>query len=202
MTRSDHYVSSKGTVTHTVQLKKTDSEYIKSAPTVLSYWFVDCVYYGFNQDLTFDFNYTESDKNHVVEVLIVADFTPLPPTTTTVTPSTTTKTTTTSSKPTNTTFTSTTSKPPTITTVTSLKPNVSTSITIATSKSSTYKNLVKREVDVGFHLKNKSTIMIKVNSTLVPYNGSFPYVCNNTQVTINPSMSYGYFSELIDVKCK
>lgn len=201
-------MSSKDTVTHTVELKKTDANYIRTAPTVLSYWFVDCVYYGVNQDLSFNFNYNESDKTHTVETLILADFTPLPPTTT-VPPSTTTKATTTTSKPTTTSTTTTTTttttktsttKTPAVTTLTSLKPSVTTSKSLMSNK-----NLVKREVDTGANVKNKSsTIMMKVNGTLVPYDGplKFPYVCNNTQVTIDPSMTYGYFSEVIDVKGK
>lgn len=203
ITRSEQYVSSKGTVRHLIDLKQTDANYIKSAPTVLSYWFVDCVYYGFNNYLQFDFNYTDPDKTHVVEALVVADFTPLPPTTT-VPPSTTTKATTTTPKPTTTpqptttkTTPTTTSRPTTVTpSTTSVKPNVSTSVPS--------KHVVKREAVNSVAVKSNSTskIMVKVNGSLVPYNGSFPYVCNSTQVTIDPKKAYGYFSEVIDVKGK
>lgn len=213
ITRSEKYVSSKGTVSHVIDLKKTDADYVKSAPTILSYWFVDCVYYGFNQDLKFDFNYTDPDKTHVVEALIVADFTPLPPTTTVPPSTTTTKattttpkpttTTTTTTKPTTKTTTTTTSKPTTVTPVTtSVKPNVSTENPNAVSMTVTSKHLVKRESVNPIPVKTNSTskIMVKINGTLVPYNGSFPYVCNSTQVTIDPKKAYGYFSEVIDVK--
>lgn len=189
-------------------MKKTDADYVKSAPSLLSYWFVDCVYYGFTQDLKFDFNYTDPDNIHVVEALVVADFTPLLPTTT-VKPSTTTKATTTTSKPTTTTptttkpttkTTTTTSKPSTATTT--IKPNVTTVIPpVASISMTTAQHLVKREVTFALPMKNStSKVMVKVNGTLVPYNGSFPYICNNTQVTVDPTKSYGYFTEVIDVK--
>lgn len=60
-------------------LKPSDKNYISTAPTVLSYWFLDCVYYGITADMQFEFNFTKSDEPHVVETLIIGDFSPLPP---------------------------------------------------------------------------------------------------------------------------
>lgn len=76
-------------------LKKSDKNYISKAPSVLSYWFVDCVYYGVNTDLEFMYNFTKADEDHMIETLVVADFTPLPPPTTVAPPTTSTAPTTT-----------------------------------------------------------------------------------------------------------
>lgn len=178
-------------------MKQTDSDAIKSATSVYTYWFIDCVYYGFTSDLKFDFNYTDPDHEHVVEALIVADFTPLPPSTTVPPPTTTTKATTTTAKPTTTT-TPTTTKPTTTTAPTTAKPTTATAVTTSVNPkvADANKNLVKREVST----KDPQKIMKKVNGTLVPYIGSFPYVCNGTEVTIDPRKTYGYFTDVIDVK--
>lgn len=67
------------TVTHEIDVKETDWDYIKNA-TVFTYWFVDCTLYGITSDRKFYFNYTS--ENHTVEALMVAYFSPLPQMTT------------------------------------------------------------------------------------------------------------------------
>lgn len=226
VTRKEEFVSSTEPVKQIIDLKKTDADYIKSAPTVITYWFVDCVYYGLTNDMIFNFNYTDPDHTHMVEALVVADFTPLPPTTTippsttttkttttkptTTTPTTpttkittTTKTTTTTTKTTTTTA-KTTTKPTVVTVKSTVQPNITTANSIV---GSTGKSLVKREAlpppkQVPVFNNSTSKVMVKVNGTLVPYNVSFPYVCNNTHVTIDPKKSYGYFAKEVVVKGK
>ncbi|CAH1156168.1 unnamed protein product [Phaedon cochleariae] len=197
LTRPDHYVSSKETVTHIVEFKKSDKEYISKAPTVLTYWFVDCTYYGITTDFAFPFNYTTPDESHIVEALVMADFTPLPPSTTVPPSTTTTKTTTTTT--TKSTTTTSTLKPTTI------KPNVTTSspkITTIGSNSTTtaIKTVIKRSMANNFSQKVVSKIKVPVNGNLAPYNGSFPFVCNGSQVPTDPLKSYGYFSKSVNVK--
>ncbi|XP_063920014.1 uncharacterized protein LOC135135010 isoform X2 [Zophobas morio] len=172
-TRNSVYVSNADTVIHNVSLKPTDADFIKRAPTVLTYWFVDCTYYGFRRDFIFPFNYTQAEQEHFVEALVVADFTPLPPPTTT-TPSTTTSTTTTT-KPT------TTSKTTTTSTTTTPKPTTTKSSTVApTTTPPVNKTVGKRDV------KQQT--------------GIFPFVCNSTQVVTDPRKTYGYFAKKIKVK--
>ncbi|KAJ8925122.1 hypothetical protein NQ315_001304 [Exocentrus adspersus] len=126
------FVSNASTVTHSIQVKETDKEYIDKATTILTYWFVDCTYYGISSDFNFTFNYTVPEEEHEVEALVMADFTPLPPTTTTTTtpPSTTT----TTSKPTT--------HAPNVTTT--VRPTGSTATTIRTG--AVTKTLIKRDV--------------------------------------------------------
>lgn len=181
------YVSSVGEVTHTIKLNEADFEYVNtSATSILSYWFVNCVYYGPSKGLSFTLNYTKPEEEHLIEALVIAGYepitTPVPPTTT-VKPTTTTKpsnTTTTTTKATTTTT--------AITTTSTVKPKSNTTLT-----------RIKRESAIE---NNGTSIMVKVNGTLVPYNGSFPFVCLNNTVLPDPSKTYGYFSRKIRVKGK
>ena len=237
-TRENDFVGNTSPVMHEISIKESDRDYIKNAPTVLTYWFIDCTYYGITTDFKFPFNYTTPDEEHFVEALVLADFTPLPPTTTVPPSTTTTKpTSTTTTKPTSTTTTkptsTTTTKPtsttsksttatPTSKTTTTFKPNSNTTTTIkpnntavisttikpgsTSSGNMTTKVLNKRSVptnslDVINRVKNVTPrIMVKVNGALVPYNGSFPFVCNGTQVATDSKKSYGYFYRLVNVK--
>ncbi|KAK4876862.1 hypothetical protein RN001_009368 [Aquatica leii] len=84
------YVSSAFPVVHKVELTKSDEEYINhTATSILTYWFVDCVYYGVSADYTFTLSYPEINKKHKLEALVVAGYEPIttvaPPTTTTTT---------------------------------------------------------------------------------------------------------------------
>lgn len=38
------------------------------------------------------------------------------------------------------------------------------------------------------------------NGTLVPYNGSFPYICNGTDIGLDHKKRYGYFSKAVTTK--
>ncbi|XP_030749282.1 uncharacterized protein LOC115877286 [Sitophilus oryzae] len=186
----DKFISSEDPLQSSVELKESDKNFLSKAPTVLSYWFVDCIYYGITSDLQFDYNFTKPDEQHVIEALVVADFTPLPPPTTT----TTTQKPTTSPNVTTTTSTTTTHKP---------KPTNGTTIIPKTSVKSTVRH--KREILTSpaptlVGTNNSSTIRIWQNGTLVPYNGTFPYVCNSTFVVTDHKKVYGYFSKTVTTK--
>jgi hypothetical protein len=45
-----------------------------------------------------------------------------------------------------------------------------------------------------------SHIMVNINGTLQPYKGSFPFVCNSTQVATDSRKTYGYFFKKIKVR--
>lgn len=116
--RDGSYVANNSPVNHTIILKEPDSKFLSdNATQVITYWFVDCVYYGQTENFSFIFNYNGTDKAHDVEALVVASYdplpTPAPPTTTTTTTTTTTSTTPATTTSTSTTpATTTTKKPP------------------------------------------------------------------------------------------
>ncbi|CAG9829698.1 unnamed protein product [Diabrotica balteata] len=185
----NNFVSTKKEVIHTVKLKQSDADFIKTAPTIRTYWFVDCVYYGITNEFDFAHIYPDPYQNHTVEALVMADFTPLP-TTTTTPPTTTTKTTTTTTTtPKPSTTVSTTTKP--TTTTTTLKP---TAITTTSNKPKVRRHITDPTI------KPQSNIKIFVNNTLVPYNVSFPYVCNSSYVATDPKTFYGYFYKKFEAK--
>lgn len=208
-TTEKDFVSNASTVTHEIDIKQTDRDYIKNATSVFTYWFVDCTYYGITTDMKFLFNYTSAGDEHTVEALVMADFTPLPPTTTVPPTTTTTKPSTTTSKPTTPTSktTTTTAKPNSTTTVTTVKPtvptgnpiNITTAVTTSVRPSVVAKSLRRRSTDTNVDL-NAPKIMTVVNGLKVPYNVSFPYVCNGTQVATDSKKSYGYFFRKVQVK--
>nr|CAD7426704.1 unnamed protein product [Timema monikensis] len=183
------FISNSRQVTHQVQLTKPDYEYLAANSTsILTYWFVDCVYYGSTSDYSLKFNYTEAGKEHNVEALVVAYYEP--PTTTPV--PTTPITTTTTNKPTtqgpggNTTTTPTprTTTPPT-TTVLPSQPHNSSS-----------------------ELSNDVNLAPTVNTTAVLINMSepnttidLPFVClNSSVISPDPKKTYGYFHRHLEVK--
>ncbi|XP_066250406.1 uncharacterized protein [Euwallacea similis] len=176
------YVSTNGSFTNTVALQQPDKEYLMQAPTVLSYWFVDCVYYGLGTNLSFPFNFSNPEEEHTIETLVVGDFTPLPPPTTTPMPTTSTI------PPSN--------GSTTITTTTTIKP------TTTLKPTGTIKKVSKREVTTSMTNSSETQLNIKVwqNGVLVPYNNSFPYVCNSTVITTDFHKVYGYFQKSVTTK--
>lgn len=175
------FVSNVGPVIHKVKLSEPDAEYLNTnATSIFTYWFIDCIYYGMTKDYTFAYNYTAPEEEHSIEALVIAGYdpitTPAPVTTTTTTTSTTT------SKPTTTTKVTTTSR---------------------TTKPSNTTNSTRKKREVTQSVANHtSSIMVRVNGTLVPYNGSFPFVCLNNNVMPDPRKTYGYFNNKVQVKGK
>ncbi|ENN76028.1 hypothetical protein D910_08095 [Dendroctonus ponderosae] len=173
------FVSVTDTVRFNTVLKAADKNYVSTAPTVLSYWFLDCVYYGITTDMQFEFNFTKTDEHHIIETLIMGDFSPLPPPVT-LPPSTT------STPPTTTTKGSTTTAGTTTTSTTTLKP-----------KSVSKRDVASGTIELNFTTtagnKTESNIKMWQNGTLVPYNALFPYVCNSTAVVTDQTKVHGFF---------
>lgn len=180
-TRENEFVASLEPLTFNVSVKETDWNFIKTAPTIATFWFIDCVYYGFSNNFSYVTNYTTAEEVHLVEALIVADFTPLPPPTT-LPPSTTT-----TIKPT--------AAPTTTSPVTTTKP-----IKKPVNDTISLKH-VRRSIPENNH-NATSNIKVYKNGTLVPYEGYFPYVCNSTKIATDPQKSYGYFRKTFTVKSK
>lgn len=162
-------------IEHVVQLKSTDLNLLNTTATqVVTYWFVDCVYYGPSSNYSLLMNYTEPDKQHNIEALVIAGYQPI----TTPAPSTT----------------------PAPNVTTTAAPNTTTTTaptTILTTVAP--KNVTKREVEKP--KSGKSLIKVRVNGTLVPYEGDdFPFVCLNNTVPPDPTKTYGYFSSSVTVK--
>lgn len=138
--------------------------------------------------------YEKANATHLIEALVVAGFEPITtpaPTTTTVKPNTTT-----TIKPNTTTKTTTTSKPVT----TSLKPKVTVAPTHASSSNTVHRR--RREENVTNVAHGVNNIQ-KINSTRIPVDVTFPYVCQNkTAVMPDPKKVYGYFSKKMTVKGK
>lgn len=94
-TVTENYVSSASEVTHYIHFTEPDQAFLrKKATSVITYWFVDCIYYGLSSDLSFKYNYSSNASTAHVQSLVVASFEPLPVPTTTLAPTTTTTTTT------------------------------------------------------------------------------------------------------------
>lgn len=207
---SGKFISNAESVTHKIILNDADAEYInKTATSVLTYWFVDCVYYGVTNDYTFSLKYPDVNKRHRVEALVVAGFdpitTPAPSTTVAPTTSTTPKTnvtTTVAPTTTKTTQTTTTVKPNNVTTALTMtiKPKIEKLLVNNSSNSiSGEERRIKRAINSTG--SNNSGIMVRMNGTLVPYNGSFPFVClNNNTIAPDVNKTYGYFSRRFTVK--
>ncbi|CAH1102208.1 unnamed protein product [Psylliodes chrysocephalus] len=204
-TLSNNFVSTKNEVTFHTKIKNSDMEFIKTAPLLNTYWFVDCTYYGITNDLSFASNFTSPDKDHLVEALVVADFKPPVPstttttTTTTTTPKPTTTTTpkpTTSTKPTTTTYPTTSTIPTTSTTTmstttTAKTPSTTTNKPSSTTPPTTTTKVIKRHAEPN-HFERFNT-KVWNNGSLTPYNVSFPYICNSSYIPTDPDKVYGYF---------
>lgn len=184
--RPDQFIASKLLLTHQVSLNPPDDIFLKNnATNILTYWFVDCVYYGVSSNYSFNYKYDKPDSEHLVEALVVAGFepitTPAPPTTTTTT-----------TKPT----TSTTTVTTTTVTTTTVKPRAEEVNFIPVHESSKHRR--KREVNITVASKPAEK---NSNSARIGVNMSFPYVCQSkVEVTPDPKKVYGYFSRKMIVK--
>lgn len=206
--RETEYVSSGEEVSHRVDLTEADGAFLKySATRILTYWFVDCIYYGQTPGYVFNFNYTQPGKIHHVEALVVASYEP--PITTT-TPTTTTSTTTTPPISPNTT-----AVPPSMKTTTTAFPTTrtasSTVTTAAPGKNNTFEinsNEISSAMQM-FPVQNSSVMPVPApavnlpNRTLANYTFFVPYVClNSSIVPPDPNKTYGYFHRRLVVKGK
>lgn len=172
-TVTENYVSSASEVTHYIHFTEPDQAFLrKKATSVITYWFVDCIYYGLSSDLSFKYNYSSNASTAHVQSLVVASFEPLPVPTTTLAPTTTTTTTTTTTVSPTTVKTTT---PPVTTTSTTVQPS---NITAA----------LHPHLKIGVNVSEIPILpYICVNTSIVPP---------------DPKKTYGYFSQHLDIKGK
>lgn len=208
--RETEYVSSGEQVSHRVDLTEADGAFLKhSATSILTYWFVDCIYYGQTPGYIFNFNYTQPGKIHHVEALVIASYEP--PITTTTPTTTTTSTTTTAPISPNTTAVTT---PSTKTTTTAFPTTTTASSTITTAaprKNNTFEinsNEISSAMQM-FPVQNSSVMPVPApavnmsNETLANDTFFVPYVClNSSIVPPDPNKTYGYFHRRLAVKGK
>lgn len=202
-TRPNNYVSNSSLVRHSIDLSPPDYRYlIDNATSLLTYWFIDCQYYGMTSEFSFSYAFGQTEAQHVVEALIVAGFEPI------TTPSTTTSTT--STTPSTTTSTASTTILPGITsgynnatnsTNSNNAPNIEThdsnsnATVIVMGRNNGSDVLRKMKRDLNMYSANGSII------TLSDANTSFPFVClNQTNIAPDPKKAYGYFARSMIVK--
>lgn len=203
-----NFVANHPEVEHIIDLKDTDRDFINQNNTQIQvFWFVDCIYYGYTSDLSFKFNYTKIDSEHVVETLIVASqnlepltTTPQPPPSTTLAPLTTT--TTTSPSITTTVPSSNSTKPSTVIPLTS-------TISTTTITPTTEKIIKANITNLKSQLNTTNILSLTKILQELPFNTSFhqdsvmPNVClNSSLIEIAPNKTYGYFYKKFTVKGK
>lgn len=192
--RQTQFVSNASAVKHEIVLISPDYLYLtNNATSILTYWFVDCIYYGMTSNFIFEYKYGVAESQHVVEALIVAGFEPI---------TTTTSTTSTTSTTTTSTTTTTTPKPSTTVTTTTKAPPTTQLVIISNSTSpptitNNNNNRVRRDN------QENALNMLSLNGSMITLsdNNSFPYVClNQTNIAPDSKKAYGYFSRSMIVK--
>ncbi|KPJ15647.1 hypothetical protein RR48_03778 [Papilio machaon] len=89
--RPNNFVAVNKTVLHYIKLPDNEMEYLKNnASTIITYWFIDCIYIDQTTDLSLNYTYNDLMADHYIDALVVANNLPLPPVTTTTTTTTTT----------------------------------------------------------------------------------------------------------------
>lgn len=201
------YVSTNLETVHKVQLTDADFDYLnKSANSVTVYWFVDCVYRANTTGYTFSSNYTQSDSQHEILGIVVANIGPPPVITTTAIPPNITTTTAATSTTTSTTTTAAT------TTATATATTNATDTTNATVTTNDTAVVVDADVDpptTSTTTVNSTTesAEIDVDSSRV-INSTYTLECQQKKhvdlllsaVQLENQQKYGYFSRLILVK--
>jgi hypothetical protein len=209
--REDEFVSSAVEVSHHVDLTEVDHAFLtQSATSVLTYWFVDCIYYGQTPEYIFNFNYTHPGKTHHVEALVIASFEP--PTTTTSTSTTTSTTPTPPTASPNTTAVTTPSTKATTTIFPTTSTAATTLATTTSSKNITYE-IHSNEIGSAtqmFPVQDTNVMPVvaaaavnKSNGTVLNNTVFVPYVCLNSSIVLpDPNKTYGYFHRRVTVKGK
>lgn len=187
-------MSSNEETVHKIELNTADFNYLNSSSnSIVVYWFVDCVYQANTTDYTFSSNYTQSDSQHEILGIVVANIknttngNNIGPRTPPTIP---TQITTTMVSPNSTT--SITSIPTTTTTTTTS--NTTTATPIAVTNSSTTIAAPETNVNLSHHMitSNYTTeCQQKKNVDLLL-----------SAVQLENNQKYGYFSRSILVKGK
>ncbi|XP_057663799.1 uncharacterized protein LOC130898479 isoform X1 [Diorhabda carinulata] len=192
-TITNGYVSTKAEVVHQVKLKQTDEDFVQNAVTLRTYWFVDCNYYGITNGYEFAFNYTLPYEKHMIEALVMADFTPLPTTTVPTTTSTTTATTSTTTAITSTTA-------PTSTTTTIASTSNGTTTTVSTKPKTTTARKIKRS-PINTKFVSEPISLACANGSFRPYHNQFPMIHNYSLGSYyDLQKTYGYFYKILQSK--
>lgn len=179
--RPNSFIAVNKTVTHSIKLSDNDLDYLKkNTSSVITYWFIDCIFVDKTADFSFNYTYSDVMADHHIDALVVANHDPLPPLPTT----------TTTARPTTTT---TTLKPPnsTIVTTTTDKPQLNETLTVLKSANETegVHKLAKRAISNKTKFKGNRTITLPTN-----------FICKNSNVPIGPHETYGHFQATIGVR--
>jgi hypothetical protein len=95
--RENGYVSSQAETIHSILISEKDKKLLDKAAYLRVYWFINCLYVGLKDELTFINWYRKENGKYQIEALLEISFEPLPPVTSTTTMATTTTTHSTSS---------------------------------------------------------------------------------------------------------
>lgn len=87
-TLRDTFVAVNETVEHKVQISANEEEFLRNnMSSIVTYWFIDCVYIDQTPDFYLNHTYTDLMGMHLIDALVVAITEPLPLITTTPAPS-------------------------------------------------------------------------------------------------------------------
>lgn len=179
--RPNSFVAVNKTVTHRIILSENDLEFLKkNTSSVITYWFIDCIFVDKSTDFSFNYTYGDVMGDHHIDAVVVGNHDPLPPLITTTT---TTTTTTTAPKPPNSTI-------PTV--VTTVKPKlINETVTVLKSANATdpVHKLAKRAISNKTKFKGNHTITLPMN-----------FICKKSNVPIGPHETYGHFQATIGVR--
>lgn len=163
-------------------LRPADAQFItEKATSVMSYWFINHVYYGERTNLSFNFNYTDAvDQDRLIEALVIVSFDPPEPNTTLA--------------PTTTAATNTTVAP------------TPTSTTTTTPPSTTLKTREVRSVSTTPAPTALSTARITTNDVMPTVEQLIVEGKNISQILLSPyvclNKTCGYFKKKIKVRGK
>lgn len=214
----DTYVASDAPLTHAISLSQPDATFVDVAATrVVSYWFIDCVYYGMSTNMSFIQSYSgATGQSKVIDTLVIVSYDNITDvTTTTVAPTTTTTSTTTVAPHTNVTTTTEKGKTTTISTTT-VSVNVTTHIPLAINVT-TPSPVADKSSDVSNSTQDDQIKSNDLSSAVQPtpakphglyeigrnYSGIgiVPFIClKNAEIPLNPNNTYGYFSRRIKIR--
>ncbi|VVC38463.1 Hypothetical protein CINCED_3A023853 [Cinara cedri] len=182
------YVSSSLETVYKIELNAADMNYLNTnSNSITIYWFVDCMYHGNTTNYTFSSNFTQSNTQHEILGIVVANIGPRPqptpptPITTIVNPNNTASTTVSSI--------STTAITSTNASISAIIPTVSAAVI---SNTTTSPALLKTDVKSSYHVINlthTTECQEKQNIDLLL-----------SAVNLESQQKYGYFSRSVFVK--
>ncbi|KYN16946.1 hypothetical protein ALC57_10769 [Trachymyrmex cornetzi] len=171
-TIAGEYISSINETKLTIDLRKGDYNFImQKATAILTYWFIDCKYYGQTNNFAFVYNFTSPGVTYEVGALVIASYDP-----------------------------STTTTMASTTTVIPVNMTTVASNTTTTNSNGTLVTVITLPITVKPPMKSIIALPINT-STIEPANISLPYICSNTSlIPPDPKKTYGYFYKKINVR--